>query len=341
MNLTTETIVLCFPVSSQDVKRIEASAGTQVRVIVSSQEQIHQHVMEADIFCGHAKSPVDWGAVVRQGRLRWIQSSAAGLDHCLTPPVVESSILVSGCSGLFANQVAEQAIALTLGLVRGLPAFVRAQARREFERKPTDDLSGATVGIVGFGGNGQRIAHCMRPMVNQILATDLFPDQSQVAGVDVRKANEILSLFEASKVVICTLPLTAKNLGLIGGDCFNAMSPQSYFVNVGRGAVVDHSALLDALIHQRIAGAGLDVVDPEPLPQDHPFWLMDNVLITPHVGAQSHTRVGATVSLFIENMRRFRSGMAPINLVDKALGFPRPENRLTCVQRNELIASRG
>ena len=115
MNLTIETIVLCFPVSGQDVKRIEASAGTQTRVIVSSQEQIHQHLMEADIFCGHAKSPVDWGAVVRQGRLRWIQSSAAGLDHCLTPPVIESSILVSGCSGLFANQVAEQAMALTLG----------------------------------------------------------------------------------------------------------------------------------------------------------------------------------------------------------------------------------
>ncbi|MCH2182197.1 MAG: D-2-hydroxyacid dehydrogenase [Mariniblastus sp.] len=335
--MKSETIVLCFPVSEQEVRRIESSVGTGTKVLVSSQERIHEDIMEADLFCGHAKMPVDWGAVVRQGRLRWIQSSAAGLDHCLTPSVAESSILVSGCSGLFADQVAEQALALTLGLLRGLPMFFRAQDRREYTRRPTDDLSGSTVGIVGFGGNGQRIAECLRPMAGRIVATDHFPGDAQVSGVEVLGAEQLVPLFSMSRIVLCTLPLTGGNQRVIGQDCFAAMAPGSYFINVGRGGVVDHSALQQALAEGPLAGAGLDVVDPEPLPPDHPLWAMENVLITPHVGAQSRWRVGSTVNLFIENIRRFRNRTPLINQVDKELGFPRPENRLTCEQRSGLM----
>ena len=94
--LAIETLVLCFPVTDEDVRRIENSVGGQTRVLVSNQEQISRHLMDADVFCGHAKTPVDWEAVVQQGRLRWIQSSAAGLDHCLVPSVVASTIPVSG-----------------------------------------------------------------------------------------------------------------------------------------------------------------------------------------------------------------------------------------------------
>ncbi len=339
--LATETLVLCFPVTDVDVRRIEKSVGGQTRVLVSNQDQISRHLMEADVFCGHAKTPVDWEAVVQQGRLRWIQSSAAGLDHCLVPSVVASTIPVSGCSGLFANQVAEQVMALLFGLVRGLPRFMEAQVRREFTRLPTDEITGETVGIVGFGGNGQRIAECLRPVAGHILATDLFSDSMQYPGVELRGADEIVSVFEQSKVVISTLPLTPKTCGLIGRDCFDVMDDEGYFINVGRGAVVDHDALLASLKHHGLAGVGLDVVEPEPLPEDHPLWLQENVLITPHVGAQSSMRVGATIGLLIENMQRIRNGGAPINLVDKSLGFPRPENRLTSEQRQQLLDRAG
>ncbi|MEE2826685.1 MAG: NAD(P)-dependent oxidoreductase [Planctomycetota bacterium] len=334
--MTPETIVLCFPVSEREVQRIQEAAGPEVRVLVSSQERIHEDIMEADIFCGHAKKPVDWGAVVGQGRLRWIQSSAAGLDHCLTPTVADSSILISGCSGLFADQVAEQTLALTFGLLRGLPTFFRAQVRREFNRRPTDELAGETVGIIGFGGNGQRIAECLRPLAGRILATDHFSCDVHFPGVEVWESEQVASLFEMARIVICTLPLTAGNLRLIGKNCFAAMPAGSYFINVGRGAVVDQTAMLEALTEGPLVGVGLDVVDPEPLPPEDPLWGMENVLITPHVGAQSKWRVLSTVNLFCENLRRFRSGSPLINRVDKQLGFPRPENRLTCGQRNEL-----
>ena len=130
------------------------------------------------LFCGHGRhGQIDWDQVVANGRLRWIQSSAAGLDHCLVPAVVNSDILVSGCYGLFCDSVAEQTMALLYGLMRGLPRFFRAGLKKEFVRQPTDDLHGKTIGIVGFGGNGQRIARLLQPLGNRILATDLYADE--------------------------------------------------------------------------------------------------------------------------------------------------------------------
>ncbi|MEM7455837.1 MAG: D-2-hydroxyacid dehydrogenase, partial [Planctomycetota bacterium] len=115
--MTDRRIVTCFPLTGEQAELIQASADG-FDVVVSSQESIAEDIMEADIFCGHAKVPVDWKAVVEKGRLKWIQSSAAGLDHCLTPPIIDSDIVVSGCSGLFAPQVAEQTMALLFGLIR-------------------------------------------------------------------------------------------------------------------------------------------------------------------------------------------------------------------------------
>jgi D-3-phosphoglycerate dehydrogenase len=132
--------------------------------------------LEADIYCGHAKVPIDWERVTQLRRLKWIQSSAAGLDHCLTPAIVDSNILVSGASGLFADQVAEQTMALLYGLIRKLPVFFRGQQAKQYLRHPTDDLHGKVVGIVGFGCNGQRIAELLKPIAGRIIATDYFPD---------------------------------------------------------------------------------------------------------------------------------------------------------------------
>src|SRR5438067_3337297 len=132
-------IVLCYPLEPRHYEKICAAAAGH-EVIDAGQERIAQELLEADIFCGHAKVPVPWPEVVRRGRLRWIQSSAAGLDHCLTPETIGSEIVVTSASGLFAQAVAEQTLALLLGLLRGLPTFFRQQQRHEFVRRPTRDL---------------------------------------------------------------------------------------------------------------------------------------------------------------------------------------------------------
>jgi D-3-phosphoglycerate dehydrogenase len=265
---------------------------------------------------------VPWPEVVAQGRLRWIQSSAAGLDHCLTPEVIASSIPVTSASGLFADQVAEQTLALLLGLLRGLPTFFRAQQKREFIRRPTRDLHGATVGIVGFGGNGRRLAEVLAPYRCRILATDAFPREKPEHVEAIWPAERLPDLLSAAEIVILCVPLNALTQGMIGQTEFAHMRPGSIMINVARGPVIVESELVAALESHHLWGAGLDVTEVEPLPTTSPLWDLPNVIITPHVGAQAARRADDTTDLLCENLRRFLANEPLMNLVDKQLGFP-------------------
>ena len=327
-------IVTCFPVTDSQIDQMRGVAGDDYDVLKSSQEAIHEDIFSADIFCGHVKTkkPVDWSKIVSQGKLKWIQSSAAGLDHCLAPPVIDSPIVVSGCSALFSRQVAETSMALLISLVRSMPVFFRAQQKKEYVRRPTDDMHNKKIGI-GFGGNGYRIAKTLRPMVGEIIATDLFPEavQHAVEGgvVDaVHPADALEDVVSQCDVTILTLPLSEANEKRFGEEQFSAMKEGAYFINVGRGSVVDQDALIRHLQNGHLTGAGIDVADPEPIEQDCPLWEMENVVITPHVGAQSAWRVPLTVDFFCENLQNYTEGRPLMNLVDKPLGFPRPKDRV-------------
>jgi D-3-phosphoglycerate dehydrogenase len=314
-------IVLCYPVEPRHLAEM-AAVAPGAEIVDAGQERITEEILEADIFCGHAKVPVPWDDVVAQGRLKWIQSSAAGMDHCLVPSVLNSDILVTSASGLFADQVAEQTLALLLGLLRGLPAFFRATLRKEFIRRPTRDLHGATVGIIGLGGNGRRIADVLAPFRTRILATDLFPcDQpphvEALWGAD--RLDEVLPLAD---IVILTAPLNELTRGMIGRRELSLMKQGSLLINVARGPVVVESDLVAALESGHLAGAGLDVTEIEPLPESSRLWELPNVLITPHVGAQSARRYDDATRLFCDNLRRYLAGEPLVNVVDKRLGFP-------------------
>ena len=331
--MPSDTIVTCFPLSVSDANSIRTAAPDNFDVIVANQENISEEIFKASIFCGHAKVPVDWDRVVDNGKLKWIQSSAAGLDHCLVPPVIESKILVSGCSGLFAPQVGEQMMSLLMGLIRRSPVFFKAQQAKQFIRRPTDNLFGKTVGIAGLGGNGQRIAQILRPMVSRILATDCFvesvKDLVDQGVVDkILPAESLEEMLPEIDILIITLPLSATNEKRIGKKQFDLLRPGAYVVNVGRGSVIETKSMVDSLSSGRLGGAGIDVVEPEPLPESSPLWGMDNVIISPHVGAQSPLRIPVTIDLFCQNINRFLEGMPLLNQVDKTLGFPLPEHRI-------------
>lgn len=316
-------IVLCFPVDSRHVEQIQAVVPA-FQVLNAGQERIAELLPEADIFCGHAKVPVPWEQVVSAGRLQWIQSSAAGLDHCLVPSVIASDIPVTSASGLFAPQVAEQTLAILLGMLRSMPTFHAAQRAREFVRRPTDELLGKTVGIVGFGGNGRRIARVLSSFDVRLVATDKFPERCPDYVESLWPAEELERLLSASDIVVLCVPLNEETHHFIGARQLSAMRPGSLLINVARGPVVDESALAEALQSGHLGGAGLDVTEVEPLPESSPLWDMKNVVITPHVGAQSARRVDVTVDFFCENLQRFLAGKPLRNLVDKRLGFPVP-----------------
>ncbi len=315
-------IVLCYPVEPKHIAQI-AAAMPRAEIVDAGQERIAEELFTADIFCGHAKVPVDWDAVVRQGRLRWIQSSAAGMDHCLVPSVIASDIVVTSASGVLADQVAEHTIALITAWTRSLPTFFRAQQKKEFIRRPTRDLTRSTVGIVGLGGNGRRLVEVFAPFQTRILATDLFPLDKPDEVETLWPADRLDDLLPLADFLILSLPLYAKTKNLIDAAAMAKMKPGALLVNMARGPIVVHDDLVAALESGHLAGAVMDVTEPEPLPATSKLWDMPNVIITPHVGGQAAWRIDKMTDLFCQNLRRWQAGRPLINyLSDKHLGFP-------------------
>jgi phosphoglycerate dehydrogenase-like enzyme len=314
-------IVLCYPVEQRHCDQI-AAAAPRAEIVDAGQQGVAREILAADVFCGHAKVPVPWDDVVRQGRLRWIQSSAAGLDHCLAPSVVESEIIVTSASGVLADQVSEHAVALATALTRSLPVFFRAQNRREFIRRPTRDLHHSTVGIIGFGGVGRRLAQVLSAFKTRILATDMFPFQrpGYVAALwPPERLDELLA--EVDLLFLCA-PLTSQTIGMLNARALARMKSTAFLINVARGKLVVENDLADALETGRLAGAAVDVTPEEPLPESSRLWTARNLIITPHVGGQSARRIDDMTDFFCENLRRYQSGEPLLNQVDKRLGFP-------------------
>lgn len=316
-------IVLCYEATPDHVSQIQAAAP-QAEIVDAGQQRVDELLPTADIYIGHAKVPVDWGRVIAANKLRWIQSSAAGLDHCLVPGVVDSDILVSSASGLFAPQVAEQTCALMFALLRTLPLFFRAEAKREFIRLPTDDLRGKTVGIVGLGGNGRMISRILSPWDVRIVATDYFPIDPPEEVDQLLPADRLDELLAVSDIVVLALPLNEQTTGLFDAGRIAKMRRGSYLINVARGAVVVETALVEALASGHLAGAGLDVTEVEPLAATSRLWDDPKVIISPHVGAQSSRRNDDATDFACLNLRRYLAGELPYNRVDKKLGFPHP-----------------
>ncbi|MFO7906079.1 MAG: D-2-hydroxyacid dehydrogenase [Planctomycetota bacterium] len=315
-------IVLCYQTEDRHLRRI-ASVAPEAEIINASQQSIPEDIMLADVFCGHAKErPVPWDRVAAQGRLKWIQSSAAGMDHCLAPEVIRSPILVTSASGLFADQVAEQTLALLLGLLRSLPVFFRAAQRKEFVRRPTRDLHETTVGIIGFGGNGRRLAELLAPYRTRILATDCFPVDRPPYVRQLLPPEGLHQVVKQADIVILCVPLTDQTRGMIDRATLETMKPGATLINVARGPVVVEDALVDALESGHLSGAGLDVTEIEPLPPSSRLWDLPNVIITPHVGAQSRRRFDDATDLFCDNLSRYLKGQPLRNVIDKELGFP-------------------
>lgn len=316
-------IVLCYPVEPEHIAQIQAVAPDW-QVVDAGQERIAELLPTADIYCGHAKVPVPWGEVVSGGRLKWIQSSAAGMDHCLVPAVIESDILVTSASGVLANQVADHTMALLTGSLRRLPMFSTATQKREFIRRPTRDLHGATIGIVGLGGNGRRLAEVLSAFQTTILATDWFPVNKPPHVAELLAADRLDEILPRCDAVILAVPLNDVTRGMFDARRIGLMKQGSVLVNMARGPIVVEEALVDALESGHLWGAGLDVTETEPLAETSRLWTAPNLILTPHVGGQCKTRIDDMTNFFCHNLARYREGRPLRNVADKELGFPFP-----------------
>ena len=270
-------------------------------------------------------------------RLRWVQLNTAAANQMADKPVTLSGVPIATVSGAYSVAVAECALAMLLALTRRVPSACRAQMRHEWGEAALqgEDLHGKTMGIIGYGSIGRQIARVSDAMGMAVLACKrnpqnrrdehyLLPGTGDPEGIVPRAwfgINEVKEVLRQSDVAMVTLPLTKETRGIIGSQELAALPPHAYFVNVGRGPVVDESALFDALSNGRLAGAGLDVFETEPLPPESRFWDLPNVLVMPHIGSWTTAQADRAAGVLIENLARDLRGEALLNVVDIELMY--------------------
>lgn len=256
----------------------------------------------------------------------WAQISGAGAERCMsTERIANGSVVLTNMQKMSSPVIAEHVIALTLGLARHLPHYAKKMPSGEWRRSTdiTDSMqsiAGKTMLVVGLGGIGTEVARRAAALDMRVIGTRRSSREGPEFVDYVGLSNELLELAAEADFIVVTLPLTAETVGLLDKEFFYAAKRGAHLINVGRGRTIVTEDLIAALESGQIAGAGLDVTDPEPLPADHPLWQMDNVLITPHVAGRGGNRVRHAI-LLKENLRRFAAGDALLNVVDPELGY--------------------
>jgi D-2-hydroxyacid dehydrogenase (NADP+) len=239
--------------------------------------------------------------------LKWVQALGTGLDGITDQPALKPDVIVTSLHGVHGAPVSEAALASMLALSRDIPRFVRQQSRGHWGRWPAKLLHNKTVGILGIGVIAEALAPKCKAMGMTVIGITSAP--RSVAGFDrVHPTSEMLSVLPELDYLVLLTPYSPATHHMIDAKVFAAMKPTSYLINVARGGVVDEDALVDALRAGKIAGAGLDVFNQEPLPADHPFWTFENVIITTHQGGFCDTYVDLAMPILEHNMRCFLKG---------------------------------
>ena len=272
---------------------------------------------------GTSNPPLLSAAIPPARRAKWIHSLWTGVDNVLCPEVLASPLPLTNGRGVFRRPLAEWTIGAMLYFAYNMRRMIRQQQAGVWEAFTTEEIQGKTLGIVGYGGIGSTAAELARPFGMRIVALRRRPELfEQDALVDQSFAPaQINELMAASDYVLLAAPLTDETRGMIGAPQIAAMKPTGVLINVGRGAVVDEPALIQALEAGKIRGAALDVFAVEPLPAAHPFYKMENVLLSPHTADHVQDFIHLAVESFLENLRRFRANEPLLNLVDKHAGY--------------------
>jgi phosphoglycerate dehydrogenase-like enzyme/glyoxylase-like metal-dependent hydrolase (beta-lactamase superfamily II) len=256
--------------------------------------------------------------LVKAGKnLRWIHIGHAGIEKDLSAELAASKVVLTNAQRLSGPNVADQAFALLLALTRG----VRDADAWKRPRTTLEELHGKTMVLVGLGGIGTQIARRAEAFGMRVRALDPRDMERPAFVFSLDKPGRLMELLPSADVVVLACPLTSETKGMFAARQLAALKKSALFINIARGGLVDTAALVDALEGKRLAGAGLDVTDPEPLPEGHALSRLPNVVISPHVGGQSPEVVERQWRLLRENVRRFVAGERLLCVVDKGKGY--------------------
>ncbi len=288
----------------------------------SPEEQVRA-VPGADAFLGW----ISREAFLAAGpQLRWIHSLAAGIEPLAAiPELVESDVIVTNTRGGHANAIAEHTFAMLLGLTRNLFEAYADQQRRVWDRprisRGSREIGGSTMVILGMGNIGRAITRRALGFDMQVLGVDLYPGEVPAGVEAVWGLDRLDEALGRADVFVVATPLTAQTRGLVDAGRIRQLKPDSYLLVVSRGGIIDEAAVVEALKSGRLAGAGLDVQETEPMPPDDPLWEAPNLIITPHSSAASRQTGERVWAITRENVRRFINGQPLDNVCDKRAGF--------------------
>lgn len=259
------------------------------------------------------------------GRLRWLQTGGAGVDTLPLAELARRGVILTNNSGVHAPNIAEHTLAMMLAFARQIPQLVRAQDRHVWRDTDTHravfELNGQTLLLLGLGEIGLAIAARAAALNLRVLGVRRRQRPVPDLPIEIAPMSRLPELLAMADHVVTSLPLTPATAGLLDAERLAAMKPGAYVYNVGRGPVIDTAALVAALQSGYLGGAGLDVVDPEPLPADSPLWDLPNVLITSHTSGASPRYWERGTKILMENAKRFVAGAELLNVVDLEAGY--------------------
>jgi D-2-hydroxyacid dehydrogenase (NADP+) len=293
-------------VRNQYRDRLKARFPEIAVTLVDHHSKVGPHIATADALLTF--TPMMTAKVLEGAdRLKWIQTLGTGVDNLIDQPGLGKDVVVTNVRGIHGPPVSEAAFGTMLALARDLPGAVRAQDERQWRRWPAQLLHNKTVGIFGVGLIAEELAPKCKAFGMRVVGVSSAP--REVAGFDrMHGRDELLRVVGDFDFFVLLTPLTAATRNSIDSQVLAAMKPSCFLINLARGGVVDEPALVEALQHNRIAGAALDVLNQEPLPTDHPFWSMQNVLITTHQGGFCDVYIDFALPTVEANMVAFLKG---------------------------------
>ncbi len=308
---------------SPEMVRTLAAASSQARIVGVDDDSVLNEIADADAFVGRIKP--EW---VRAGKkLQWVQSRSAGVERVLHlsggNDLRDSDIILTNNQIVQGPEIADHAMAMLLAMTRDLPRYLRQQSAETWQSRPLNvyELNTKTALVIGMGGIGMQVA--IRAWAHGMTVVGVDPEDIPMTPYVERvvKPDQLGELLPVADVVFMTAPHTAASHSMMGAAEFELMKKGSWFIAVSRGGTYDLNALVKALDSKKLAGAGVDVTAPEPLPAKHPLWKFDNVIITPHMAGRSDLSQGRMIGLIQENISRFLDGQPLLNVVDKQKGY--------------------
>ena len=300
----------------------EAAPGARIAIIRNQEEwDRRKKELGSGVEVVFGLRPATW--FNEMPNLKWAQQTGAGANWLLdAPEVVDSDMILTNASGVHAIPIAEHILALMFTLSRMIHMNVRSQVNRKWERRGrVRELDGAAMGLIGVGSIGEKTAEKAKGLNMQVMGVRRNAGRKSPFVDHMYGPENLHEMLPRADWVVITAAQTSETMGMIGEVEFKIMKETAHIINIARGSIIREAFLIKALQEGSIAGAGLDVFEEEPLPEDSPLWDMKNVVITPHYAGATPRYMDRLIGIFTENLERYQSGDRLLNVVDKKIGY--------------------